>query len=166
MSAKNIVGLILGIISIGMVALLIVNTGDNSGEQTNQQNDESAQSRQEDNEQSSAENSFVAQFPHLKGANIGNEVDATGKTDVTVSIDDFIFDKTILTVDRGTTVTWVNNGDVGHNVATATGSEIQIGTGEILRTGETFKHTFNEAGTLLYLCSPHPTQMRGVVVVK
>jgi plastocyanin len=118
------------------------------------------------NQQQSTASSEEPAFENLKGANIGETVDATGQAEVTVSIDDFIFNTTVLTIDKGTKVTWVNDGNVRHDVTTANSSEIQDVNSELLANGESFSHTFEESGRYDYFCSPHPTQMRGVIVVK
>ena len=65
------------------------------------------------------------------------------------------------TVSVGGTVTWVNKDTTGHTVTSnATG---QFGS-PLLTTGETWSHTFSQAGTYYYHCTPHP-QMWGEIVV-
>jgi plastocyanin len=78
----------------------------------------------------------------------------------TVSIVDFAFDPTALSVKLGDTVQWINNGtaDEGHNV---------IGDGlssPVLHTGESYSFTFTTAGTYSYICTIHP-KMTGTVEV-
>jgi amicyanin len=77
-----------------------------------------------------------------------------------VTIADFSFSPGTITVNQGDTVTWVNNGPTPHS-ATASGA---FDTG-ILRKGQSGSHTFNEAGTFAYICTPHP-YMKGTVVVQ
>lgn len=77
-----------------------------------------------------------------------------------VSIIDFAFDPTALSVKLGDTVQWINNGtaDEGHNV---------IGDGlssPVLHTGESYGFTFTTAGTYDYICTIHP-KMTGTVEV-
>ncbi len=65
------------------------------------------------------------------------------------------------TVSVGGTVTWVNKDTTGHTVTSnVTG---QFGS-PLLTTGETWSHTFSQAGTYYYHCTPHP-QMWGEIVV-
>jgi amicyanin len=107
----------------------------------------------------------VTNDKHLQGANIGQTVDATGKAEVTVDIEDFKFVTTTLKIKKGTAVTWANKGRIQHDVTSTTNSPKQGLSSEMLGTGEKYSFTFNEAGTYQYFCSPHPTQMRGVVEV-
>jgi plastocyanin len=63
------------------------------------------------------------------------------------------------TVSVGSTVSWVNNGQLPHTV-TAAG---QFDSG-ILMSGDTWSRTFNSAGTFDYVCTLHP-EMQGTIVV-
>ncbi len=107
----------------------------------------------------------IANDKHLQGANIGQTVEALDEAEVTIDIDDFLFKTTTLKIKKGTVVTWVNKGRMQHDVTSATNSPQQGLSSEMLGNGETYSFTFNEAGTYQYFCSPHPTQMRGVVEV-
>jgi amicyanin len=78
-----------------------------------------------------------------------------------VTIADFSFTPATITINQGDTVTWNNNGPTPHS-ATATGGEFDTG---ILRKGQSGSHTFNQAGTYSYICTPHP-YMKGTVVVQ
>lgn len=70
-----------------------------------------------------------------------------------------------LTVRRGTTVTWINQDVVGHNVLADDGSF----KSEILTSGLSFTHTFNQPGDFPYYCSlhggPNGEGMAGVIKV-
>jgi plastocyanin len=78
-----------------------------------------------------------------------------------VTIVDFSFSPGTITINQGDTVTWVNNGPTPHS-ATASGGSFDTG---IFPAGQSRSHTFDEAGTFAYICTPHP-QMRGTVVVQ
>jgi len=78
-----------------------------------------------------------------------------------VSIQGFAFNPSSITVSVGTTVTWTNNDSVTHTVTSDTGA---FSSGN-LNPGQTFSHTFNQAGTFAYHCSIH-TSMHGTVVVQ
>jgi LPXTG-motif cell wall-anchored protein len=85
---------------------------------------------------------------------------AKASSTTSVSIVDFVFDPTALSVKLGDTVQWINNGtaDEGHNV---------IGDGlssPVLHTGESYSFTFTAAGTYDYICTIHP-KMTGTVEV-
>jgi plastocyanin len=79
----------------------------------------------------------------------------------TVSIVDFAFDPTALTVKLGDTVQWINNGtaEEGHNVI---GDGIQS---PVLHTGESYSFTFTTAGTYSYICTIHPKMAATIEVV-
>jgi LPXTG-motif cell wall-anchored protein len=78
-----------------------------------------------------------------------------------VTIADFQFTPAQITIDQGDTVTWTNNGPSAHS---ATAPDGGFDTG-ILPAGESGSHTFNEAGTFSYVCTPHPN-MHGTIVVR
>jgi LPXTG-motif cell wall-anchored protein len=78
-----------------------------------------------------------------------------------VTIADFQFTPAQITVDQGDTVTWTNSGPSAHSATAPDGS---FDTG-ILPAGQSGSHTFNEAGTFSYICTPHPN-MHGTIVVR
>jgi len=77
-----------------------------------------------------------------------------GTGDVDIAIVDFAFEPATLDVPVGTTVIWTNTGQAPHTV---TRSFADSGT---LSPGQTYRHTFAEAGAFDYVCSFHP-QMTG-----
>ena len=82
------------------------------------------------------------------------------KTEVT--IDNFSFSPNTLTLSVGATVTWINHDNVPHVVSSA-GNQFKKST--VLKTGQTFSHTFMATGTYSYFCSIHP-RMTGKIIVK
>jgi amicyanin len=78
-----------------------------------------------------------------------------------VSISNFAFSPTDITVKKGTKVTWTNNDSVAHTVTADSGKGPDS---ELLQNGQTYSFTFNEVGTFNYHCTPHP-QMHGTVTV-
>jgi len=66
-------------------------------------------------------------------------------------------------VKTGTTVTWRNEDDIPHRVASAT----RLFKSRALDTDDSFSFsfTFNEVGTYEYFCSLHP-RMTGMIVVE
>jgi plastocyanin len=80
-----------------------------------------------------------------------------------VTIDNFAFSPTPLTVAPGTTVTWTNKDEEPHTVLSADGG--QSFKSPALDTDDKFTFTFDKAGTYKYFCSIHP-RMVGTVVVK
>ena len=81
--------------------------------------------------------------------------------DAAVEIDQFAFIPQRITVKAGTTVTWINEDDVPHTVA----SSSKIFKSKALDTGDKFSFTFTTPGTYAYFCSVHP-HMTGTVVVE
>ncbi len=77
-----------------------------------------------------------------------------------VKIDNFSFSPSKLTIAAGTTVTWLNDDDVPHNVV-STAKSFKSG---ILDTGDRFSRKFATPGTYNYYCSIHP-HMTGQVIV-
>ena len=78
-----------------------------------------------------------------------------------VEIDQFAFVPQRMTVKAGTTVTWINDDDTPHTVA----SSSKLFKSKALDTKDKFSFTFTTAGTYAYFCSLHP-HMTGVVVVE
>jgi plastocyanin len=81
--------------------------------------------------------------------------------DMEVKIDEFAFDPQRVTVKAGTTVTWTNEDDVPHTIA----SSSKLFKSKALDTGDKFSFTFTTPGTYEYFCSLHP-HMTGVIVVE
>ena len=84
---------------------------------------------------------------------------AAASTGVTIS--DFQFAPGSVTINVGDTVTWSNSGPTPHS-STSTGGVWDTG---ILDAGQSGSHTFTEAGTFSYICTPHPN-MKGTIVVQ
>src|SRR5919109_2815028 len=73
--------------------------------------------------------------------------------EVTVRMEDNFFDPANITVEPGTTVTWVQSGNNPHTTTSYDGlwdSGLLPGG-----SGETFSFTFEEPGTYDYFCIPH-----------
>ena len=89
---------------------------------------------------------------------------AQGQEEVTVRMEDNFFAPANITVEPGTTVTWVQSGNNPHTTTSYDGlwdsGIIQGGS------GGSFSFTFNEPGTYEYFCMPHENQgMVGTVTV-
>jgi LPXTG-motif cell wall-anchored protein len=90
-----------------------------------------------------------------------DEPTAKAAASASVTISDFKFTPDTVTVNEGDTVTWTNDGPTVH---TATAEHGSFDTG-VLEKGESGSATFTQAGTINYICSPHP-YMKGKVVVQ
>jgi|ERR671934_1650731 plastocyanin len=76
------------------------------------------------------------------------------------------FEPKKVTVKKGTTVEWTNQDSVNHDVTKVSGPgpNFKSGSGN-LGSGDTYKVTFDTAGTIKYQCTVHPG-MTGTIVVK
>jgi amicyanin len=81
--------------------------------------------------------------------------------DPIVKIDNFTFNPPTLKVKAGTTVTWTNEDDIPHTVASAT----KAFKSKALDTGDSYTFTFTTPGNYDYFCSLHP-HMTGTIVVE
>lgn len=77
----------------------------------------------------------------------------------TVKIVEFAFTPEVIKISKGTTVTWTNNGNLIHRIASNSFNSNN------LSSGDTYSFTFNETGTFDYHCAIH-TSMRGQVIVE
>jgi plastocyanin len=81
--------------------------------------------------------------------------------DTQVKIDNFTFAPQRITVKAGTTVTWMNDDDIPHTVA----SNSKLFKSKTLDTEDKFSFTFTTPGSYEYFCSLHP-HMPGAIVVE
>ena len=105
----------------------------------------------------------------------GNTTSAQGGNSVTISPGSSVpsngkfFVPAILTVSKGSTVTWTNGDSTLHTVTSGSPESGNSGTGtefdsSYLAAGKTFQHQFSISGTFDYYCTLHP-YMKGKVVV-
>ena len=94
--------------------------------------------------------------------------------DHTVDIVGLTFEPAEITVAVGDTVTWEVTESIGatHSVTSGApggpdiGAEFDSGDEGLINVGETFEHTFENAGTFPYYCTVHGASMSGEVVVE
>lgn len=84
---------------------------------------------------------------------------AQGST--TIDIANFAFAPGSVTIEAGTTVTWVNSDSVPH---TATGDGGSFDTGNIVAGGSA-SITFDTPGTYSYFCAIHPDMTASITVI-
>jgi plastocyanin len=80
---------------------------------------------------------------------------------VGVTIFNYTFQPSSLTIKAGDTVTWTQHDSVQHSSTSNTG----VWDSGLLTTSQTFSHTFSTAGNFPYHCSAH-SYMTGSVLVK
>jgi plastocyanin len=79
-----------------------------------------------------------------------------------VTIDNFTFTPPVLTVARGTRVTWTNHDDIPHTVTSS--QDPGKMHSPVLDTDEKYILTFDKPGTYGFFCSLHPHMQSQVVV--
>jgi plastocyanin len=84
-----------------------------------------------------------------------------GAEDAVVKIENFTFGPQRVTVKAGTTITWTNDDDIPHTVASST----KAFKSKVLDSDDKFSFTFTTAGVYEYFCSLHP-HMTGTIVVE
>jgi plastocyanin len=81
---------------------------------------------------------------------------------------DFSYTPGTVTVKPGQTVRFLNRGKIEHTVADVTRTGAILGARikpRLLARGQSQAVTFSRPGTILYLCTLHPTLMKGKIVV-
>jgi plastocyanin len=90
------------------------------------------------------------------GGGIGAPV-ATNQVDLPKS---YKFSPNAVEISAGSSVTWTNHDNFSHNV------RVEDGETHDLDRGKSVTITFPRAGTYHYLCTWHPHDMKGEVIVK
>ena len=102
------------------------------------------------------------QFTFTQSRDFQTRESAVKATKAEVAIDNFSFSPNTLTLSVGGTVTWTNHDNVPHVVSSA---DNQFKKSPLLKTGQSFSHTFATTGSYPYLCSIHP-RMTGKIIIK
>jgi len=94
---------------------------------------------------------------------------AAAQPPATIRLGEYFYKPAVVTVAVGQRVTFLNVGKISHTVADSTkGGRIlsrQIKPHELVPLGRQTV-TFSKPGVLYYLCTFHPSLMRGTIVVK
>jgi len=90
--------------------------------------------------------------------------------DVDVTIQDFAFSPSSVTIRAGEKVTWTNLDFVRHTATSQTGPgtlvpSMVFGSPQ-LNNGQTYEFTFTDTEEFHYFCMPHGAAMQGVVIVE
>jgi plastocyanin len=111
----------------------------------------------------------MRRLPHLLAALLlvtvaacsgGSGAEQTPVATTTVDLPkSYRFAPAAITVPAGTTVTWTNNDNFTHNVTLDGTDALQMAP------GEAGTHTFAAPGLYPYVCSLHPRDMKGSVLV-
>ena len=89
---------------------------------------------------------------------------AGGGETVTVDIPAIEFDPADVTVKAGTTVKWTNTDDLPHTVTKEGGPGPDFDSGDLEPGSGEFEQTFDQPGTVDYVCTIHPGQAGTVTV--
>jgi len=87
---------------------------------------------------------------------------STAAATTAVEMKGYAFSPATLEISVGDTVTWTNNDTAPHNVVVTDGPEKF--SSPLLEQGQTYSHTFTQAGTYSYYCSVHP-DMKATITV-
>lgn len=87
--------------------------------------------------------------------------DSVSQSQVAVTIRNFSYGPSTITVPRGTRVTWTNEDNVAHTVT----ADDDSFSSPLLTNGATYSRVFDVPGTFPYHCIPHP-HMQGTVIVE
>lgn len=72
-----------------------------------------------------------------------------------------------LTIQRGTTVRWINDDNMSHTVTPNTPGQAGAWTDPgLMAPGASFQFTFQTAGSYAYHCQPHSAVMHGTIIVE
>ena len=107
----------------------------------------------------------IPEYVQAAGVEFTGAEDMTGQDSVTIDVGDNSFTPTVIQVDVGTNIEWVNNGAIEHSVVTDGDSPTGEFDSGLLALGETFSYTFDVPGEYHYLCEQHPASMRAAVLV-
>jgi plastocyanin len=88
------------------------------------------------------------------------EARTTAAPPTTIAIRHYEFSPSVLTVEPGTTVTWVNEDDTPHTIA-ANGKAFRSAA---LDTNDRFSFSFGQPGEFTYYCTIHPMMVGKIVV--
>jgi plastocyanin len=94
---------------------------------------------------------------------VASRPDATAAATKRVKVGDLFFKKSKITVQSGDTVKWTWVGDAPHDVTVTKGPrKFHSKT----KTSGTYSKKLGKRGTYRYICSVHPVEMKGRIVVE
>lgn len=103
----------------------------------------------------------IALMPLLSACGSDDSGASSGSVTVTMG-DDLRFHEQRIEVEPGATIEWHNDGEVPHDVVARSGASFRS---PLVRAGEHYETTLEQAGTVAYVCTLHPG-MEGEIVVR
>jgi plastocyanin len=98
-----------------------------------------------------------------------NFIDMRNISEITIKMMNFVFDPKNVIINKGTTVTWVNNDSAGHFINTDSHpahTYYPPQNSKELNKDDTFSLKFDIPGIYPYHCSAHPGTMTGYILVE
>ncbi len=99
-------------------------------------------------------------FPLLGTACAASTSAAPVQTSMVLMPKSYKFSPTVIEVKAGTTVTWRNEDNFTHDVKV-----LPDGEAHVVQPGQLVQIKFDKPGTFDYICTFHPTDMKGKVIV-
>jgi len=90
-----------------------------------------------------------------------NSVNVTNTANLTIEINNSIYNPSILTIKKGQTVTWINKDKTTHTITSDSGTEL---SSRILMENQTYEHKFQFDGTYEYHCEINKSMKAKVIV--
>jgi plastocyanin len=87
---------------------------------------------------------------------------ADNAKEVSVRIEGYAFKREIIKIKKGTKVTWTNQDSAKHTVTSDSGKDLASAA---FGNGGIFSKVFEQAGTYMYHCEPHPSMLGAVIVI-
>ncbi len=75
-------------------------------------------------------------------------------------------EEVVVVLGGNNTVTWINQDETAHGIASDKGGDGSWGSGGVLEPGESFSVTFNRTGIFEYHGVPHPWETGRVIVLE
>ncbi|OFW52902.1 MAG: hypothetical protein A2163_07515 [Actinobacteria bacterium RBG_13_35_12] len=96
----------------------------------------------------------------------GETITTQTEGEVQIEMKNSRFSPEVVTINQGTTVTWVNEDTYSHTITSGgSGNESGIFDSGNISSGGSFSYTFNDKGTYDYFCKIH-SGMNGTIEVK
>ena len=95
----------------------------------------------------------------ISGCSYGSEKTTQGAGN-TITIANFAFEPSELTITKGTAVTWNHNDNAAHTIVSQ-----GLFESKVMNKGDEFSFTFDKVGEYDYHCRIHPS-MKGKVIVQ
>jgi plastocyanin len=149
---KGIIAVIIAVVAVAGIALVVV--------MHNKKQNAKAPATSSTNSSSSSNSSTM---PNMNNSASNAPAASTPAATDKVSIQNFAFSPTSITVKVGTAVTWTNNDTTQHTVTIDSGDGPHS---QPLNKGDTYTFTFNTAGTFSYHCTFHSGMTAKVTVTQ